>query len=316
MIVYRETDTQRNNMTKKCLLIDVDSTIPNLALMKISTWKKSLGYEVGFDISDPDEIYASCVFDKNRHKLDGLEFLHPNAYIDRGGVGYDLHKKLPDEVDLMMPDYSLYPGMDYDLGFTTRGCIRNCYFCVVPKKEGKFRRVQHPREFHDPTHKNVMLLDNNILADKEWFMEITDWFIENNLKVSFNQGLDVRLMDKEITDRLSKVKTFERLRIAFDTIGVKDAVVKGIDMMNKSGIDCRNRLICYVYVHDDSQFDNALERCMILKENKVLPYLQLNRNYQFGGMVKTLRRYTQPAIFFGTDWETYLESRKKIGKLY
>ena len=55
---------------------------------------------------------------------------------------------------------------------------------------------------------------------------------------------------------------------------------------------------------------------MILKENKVLPYLQLNRNYQFGGMVKTLRRYTQPAIFFGTDWETYLESRKKIGKLY
>ena len=71
----------------KVLLIDVDSTIPNLALMKISTWKKSQGCTVGFDVSDPDEIYASCVFAKNKHKLDGLKFLYPNAKIDLGGGG-------------------------------------------------------------------------------------------------------------------------------------------------------------------------------------------------------------------------------------
>lgn len=303
-------------MTKKCLLIDVDSTIPNLALMKISTWKKSLGYEVGFNISNPDEIYASCVFDRNRHKLDGLEFLHPNAYIDRGGGGYDLYKKLPEEVDLMMPDYSLYPDMDYDLGFTTRGCVRNCYFCVVPKKEGKFRRVQHPREFHDPTHKKVLLMDNNILADKDWFFEITDWLIENKLKVSFNQGVDVRLIDKEIAERMKKTKIFQPWRIAFDTMSVKDDVIRGINLLKEVKLDVKHNLICYVYVHDDTQFDNALERCNILRDLGVLPYTMLNRNHQFDGLVKTLRRYTQPAVFFGTDWETYLESRKKIGKLY
>ena len=71
---------------KKTLLVDVDSTIPNLALMHISAWKKAEGHEVGFGITDPDEIYASVVFDWNRHKLDGLRFLYPDATIDKGGV--------------------------------------------------------------------------------------------------------------------------------------------------------------------------------------------------------------------------------------
>ncbi len=87
-------------MTKKCLLIDVDSTIPNLALMKISAWKKSLGYEVGFNVNDPDEIYASYVFDKNKHKLDGLEFIHPNAYIDRGGEDMTFTRIYPKRLTL------------------------------------------------------------------------------------------------------------------------------------------------------------------------------------------------------------------------
>lgn len=67
------------------LLIDVDSTIPNLALMHISTWRKSLGIPTGWSIQDPSEVWASCIFHKNAHKLDGLGFWYPNAVIDRGG---------------------------------------------------------------------------------------------------------------------------------------------------------------------------------------------------------------------------------------
>ena len=69
----------------KTLLIDIDSTIPNLALMHISTWKKGLGNTVGFNIDDPDEIFASIVFNRNRHAADGLRFLYPDARIDVGG---------------------------------------------------------------------------------------------------------------------------------------------------------------------------------------------------------------------------------------
>ena len=67
------------------MMIDVDSTIPNLALMHISTWRKSLGIETGWMFKDPDEVWASCVFHKNAHKLDGLPFFYPNAKIDTGG---------------------------------------------------------------------------------------------------------------------------------------------------------------------------------------------------------------------------------------
>lgn len=97
---------------------------------------------------------------------------------------------------------------------------------------------------------------------------------------------------------------------------MKDDVIRGINLLKDTRMDIRHNVICYVYIHDDTQFDNALERCNILRDLGVLPYTMLNRNHQFDGLVKTLRRYTQPAVFFGTDWETYLESRKKIGKLY
>lgn len=68
-----------------CLLVDVDSTIPNLALMHISTWRKGLGFETGFSIKDPEEVWASVIFSWNRHKVDGLRFYYPNARIDVGG---------------------------------------------------------------------------------------------------------------------------------------------------------------------------------------------------------------------------------------
>ena len=303
-------------MSKKALLIDADSTIPNLALMKISTYLKSQGYETGFNIDDPDVVYASVIFDRNKHKTDGLEFLYPDAHIDRGGSAISLTKVLPNEIEYCMPDYSLYPDCDYDMGFTTRGCIRNCYFCIVPKKEGKFRIVQHPREFHDPNHKKVMILDNNVLANKEWFMEITDYFIENNLKVSFNQGLDIRLMDKDIAERLVKLKPYEGWRIAFDDIKSKEAVIKGIKLLHAAGMHTRSKLICYVYVNSNEDFDNALERCQILRDLNTCPYVMLNQNVKWDGIVKTLRRWTLPYVFFQLTWDEWLDHRKKLGKVY
>lgn len=296
-------------MTDGVLLVDIDSTIPNLALMHISTWKKAQGYKVGFNISDPAEVYASVVFDWNRHKTDGLRFLYPESKINIGGSGIDVLKKLPEGVDNLMPDYSLYPECDYDLGFTTRGCIRNCHFCIVPSKEGKIHINQHPKEFHDPSHKKAVFMDNNILAMKDWFMEVTDWCIANKIRVDFNQGLDVRLMDPEITDRLSELRPINVWRIAFDSMLYREPLENALKLMSKSGINLRNKVEAYVYVHDATQVDDAVERCNILRSYGIMPYPMFNRHAVRTQAMIDLKRWARPWIFYSVKWEDYKRNK-------
>lgn len=303
----------------KTLLIDIDSTIPNLALMHISTWKKNQGNEVGFNIPEPDEVYASCVFKKNRHLVDGLRFYYPNAMIDIGGGGVDLDKHLPDGVDFLMPDYSLYPDCDFDLGFTTRGCNRGCYFCIVPKKEGKFHINQHPSEFHHPSHKKIVLLDNNILLNKDWFFEVTDWIIANGMSVDFNQGLDIRLMDNQIAKRIAELKPIRSWHFAFDSMNYRDAVDKGIELMREAGVDLRNKSNWYVYLHNDDGWEDALERCNILRNHNVLPYIMLNQDAKRTQRMTDLKRWTRPQCFFKVPFEMYgrsirLDKRRSNGQ--
>ena len=117
------------------LLYDVDGKLPNLALMKLSAYHKARGDNVGFNITEPDKVYASVILKKHRHMTDGLGYLYPDAEVSIGGPGYDLKTTLPDEIEFIKPDYSLYPDQYYSMGFATRGCIRNCYFCIVPENQ-------------------------------------------------------------------------------------------------------------------------------------------------------------------------------------
>jgi len=113
----------------RVLLLDIDSKIPNLALMKISAYHKALGDDVSFYNTDnPDMVYASIIFKSNRTIANSLKFYYPDAKINIGGSGFSLCSHLPDEIERLKPDYDLYPEIDYSLGYTTRGCNRNCGF--------------------------------------------------------------------------------------------------------------------------------------------------------------------------------------------
>ena len=288
----------------RVLLIDVDSKIPNLALMKLATWHKARGDEVGFNVSDPDIVYASVVFKKNRHRTDGLRMFYPDAEIMIGGSGYDLAATLPAEVERLAPDYSLYPGMDYSMGFTSRGCVRNCYFCIVPEKEGKYRRVQHPSEFVQ--HNKVRLLDNNWYADYDWFFETSDWLIEHNVAVDVTQGMDIRLLTPEIVEQLKRLRWWRPMHFAFDDMHSKDAVLSGLEALNAAGIDTKRDVSIYVYCHDDAHYEDAVERCRILKAARATPYVMCNIDRPRTKRMRQLQRWTaRPHLFWSCDIDEY-----------
>lgn len=302
----------------KILLIDVDSKIPNLALMKISAYHKAHGDEVGFNISDPDKIYASVIFRKNAHAVDGLRFYYPNAEIDIGGSGYDLAKKLPDEIEEMTPDYDLYPDCESYYGFTTRGCIRNCYFCIVRKKEGKFRRLYEdvddmwdhfiPENINGKMFDRITFFDNNILADKQWFLELARDldYKRYGYKVDFNQGLDIRLVDREIAEALAKMRPINDWKFAFDDMGYKDDVLHGIQILKDAGIDTKAKCIFYIYCHGDEQYDDAVARMRILKENRASAYVMLNMDAPKTARLRRLKRWSRPWLFWSIDIEEYM----------
>ncbi len=144
-------------------LLDVDGhKFPNLALMKISAWHKKLGddVEMFFPFNHYDRVYMSKVF---TFTPDFNTCINADEVI-KGGTGYDLKNKLPEEIESIYPDYSLHGIKNTAYGFLTRGCPRGCEFCIVGEKEGKCsHKVADLKNFWNG-QKEVKLLDPNLLA--------------------------------------------------------------------------------------------------------------------------------------------------------
>lgn len=297
----------------RILLVDIDSTIPNLALMKISAYWKGQGASVGFAIEDPTHAYISCIFKKNREKAKScacfLQFQYPGIVIDIGGSGYSLSKVLPPYIESMGPDYDLYPDIDYALGFTTRGCIRQCPFCIVPEKEGKLTRVNTIDRIYDPRFKKIKLMDNNILADMDNFREVARFCKERNLRLDISQGMDARLLDEESASLLAELRPIHSWVFAFDSLAYRPAVERCISLLKHVGIRIRSNVQFYVYCDKSSGeygIESAKERCRILKELGTNPYVMLDINIEPTQEMKNLKRWAnRKAIFWSTDFENY-----------
>lgn len=257
----------------RILLVDLDTNsrrkpFPNLALMKLSAFYKTKGDEVflNFPLCQPDLTYASCVFTWNARNLQGF-----NPAIHTGGSGINLEAKLPEEIEHLMPDYSLYPNTNFSVGFTSRGCIQRCPWCIVPKKEGSIKPWASIYEFWDKRHQKIMLFDNNLLASPNW-KETLSALIKEKIEVDFNQGLDIRLLDDEKVNFLKRVQT-KVLRFSFDHLSYEKAVREGIQLLLKAGISSR-KLSFYVLTGFNGD-ETTVERVEILKHYNVDIYPML-----------------------------------------
>ena len=231
-------------------LIDVDghSGFPNLALMKLSRFHKQIGDQVEW--YDPlfggryDKVYVSKVFSFTE------DYLYPiNAdVVEKGGTGYDIQKILPQEIDRIQPDYSIYPQIDRKTayGFLTRGCPNKCQWCVVPQKEGYIHPYMDVEEIAVGGRTNLILMDNNIVAC-DYGLEQIEKIISKRYRVDFNQAIDARLITDDIAKMLVKVRWLDYIRLGCDTKKQVEYCQNVIDKMISLGYKGSFMLYTMIY---------------------------------------------------------------------
>lgn len=201
-------------MTIGLISVDGHSGFPNLALMRLSAYHKARGDAVEWwnGFTHYDRVYISKVF---TFSPDVDTVINADEIIT-GGTGYRDYRDLPPEVEATPPDYSIYPNFKRAVGFLTRGCIRNCPWCSVPRKEGTIRPAAAWDEIKRPDSREIIFLDNNVLASGHGLEQI-DRMGGEPVWVDFNQGLDARLITLETARLLAKLHWIRFVRLSCDT---------------------------------------------------------------------------------------------------
>ena len=275
-------------------LIDVDShNFPNLALMKVSAWHKAQGDEVEWwwGWGQYDRVYKSKVFDET-YSPDLPDPVNTNLII-KGGTGYCLDNKLPEEIEHMYPDYSLYPELTKDTayGFLSRGCPRGCPFCIVKDKEGrKSYKVADLSEWWNG-QKKIVLCDPNLLACRE-HMDLLQQLADSKAWVDVNQGFDARLLTEENIEAIKRIK-LKKIHFAWDLMKHTDGVLDGLDLWRKHGKKVTHGKwgTVYVLVNYDTTMRENLFRVNELASMGFDPYVMVYDKPNAPKEIRQLQRW-------------------------
>jgi hypothetical protein len=297
----------------KIALLDVDSTIPNLALMKVAAFFKARGDEiVWYDElwrDDYDDVYASTIF-----KFSDKSILDPDR-MQIGGTGWDITTQLPDEIDRCTPDYSIYK-YPHNIGFTMRGCRFRCKFCVVPQKEGKpYEENTIAEIWTQRTSDFVVLLDNDFFGNPVWADRIAE-IKEHDLRVCFSQGLNIRIITEDQAAALASVKfwnlkgSLRQVYFAWDQFGkgTEKLIDQGIARVMAAGIKPA-QMAFFVLIGFNTTPEEDMYRVEKLRaygcDPYAMPYDKTDTYQQ-----RFTRWVNHKAIFKSVPWGAYNASGK------
>jgi hypothetical protein len=300
-------------------LIDFDSKIPNLSLMKLSAFYKARGCKVtlnNFSPSQVDRVFCSVIFTRNRRSADLLRGVYGER-ISFGGTGYDVAARLPEEIESMRPDYDLYSQefiysrinrgigkketklakaqtlIDAGIGRLSTGCPRSCAFCCIPTKEPEFKRVGEVADILNPRSNVLVLLDNNLLALPE-SLNILRELRERKLTVDIAQGIDMRLMTDELARELASIRHLRSLHFAWDLMESEATVLSGLSVLTKRIKSWR--LMCFVLTGFNTSFDEDEYRVRKLINKGVDPFVMVH-DASSDVMLRHYQRYINARIY-------------------
>ena len=286
---------EKRAVSQKIGVLDVDGNgFPNLALMKVSAYHKQRGdfVEIFNGLRKYDLVYVAKVFSDD-YSADYPYAIQADKVV-RGGTGYSLDIKLPDDVEHIYPDYSLYDIRDMAYGYITRGCPRQCGFCIVAEKEGS-RSVQVAElgEFWRG-QKKIVLLDPNILACESAEALLAE-LADTNAEVDFTQGLDVRMLDTHRARLLQRIKS-KKISFAWDN--PRDSSV--FNSLKTLPPDVLRKAQVYILTNFNSTLEEDLMRVYAVRDIGAKPYVMIYDKPHAPHDIKRLQRFCNNKWIFNS----------------
>lgn len=291
-------------------LIDVDGhNFPNLALMRISAYHKSIGDDVEWwqtDFIYYDKVYMSKIF-SDAYSPDVQTPINCGEVI-KGGTGYaialgadgkehfnkEVHKNLPSEIEKMFPDYSIYPQFKFAVSMTSRGCPRGCSFCHVAAKEGRCSvKVADVSDFWNG-QKHIEVLDPNITACRDK-RELFTQYRETNATITFNQGLDIRLLNDYDIEDINRMR-IKDIHFAWDN--PNDDLEQKFRNFAKGFRRKSNIGMVYILTNFNSTMEQNLYRIYTMRDLGYDPYVMVYDKPNAPKEIRRLQRWCNSKFIF------------------